>query len=139
MTLGHSVPTITCVTSSQTGISDSRSHSQLRCHVEACCLPWTQHIGANHGEQKEMNTGIYPYFIFNNRFISNHQLTQPVRYHLVINFTGFIPRIPERNCDKFKRRVESHGINRNQDTEDLLLICRNQDNKYLLFIPTGSA
>ena len=40
-------------------------HSQLRSHVEACCLPWTPHIGANRSEQKEMNTGIYPYFILN--------------------------------------------------------------------------
>ena len=56
--------------------------SQLRPHVEACCLPWTQHIGANCGEQKEMNTGRYPYFTL------SHRLSQPVRYHLVINFTG---------------------------------------------------
>ena len=38
-----------------------------------------------------MNTGRYWYFILNHRFIPNHRLTQPVGYHLVINFTGLSP------------------------------------------------
>ena len=33
------------------------------------------------------------------------------------------------------RRIKSCWIDRNQDTEDLLLICRNQDAEYLLFLP----
>ena len=108
--------------------------SQLQSHVEACCLPWTQHFGANRGEQKEMNTGTYPYFTL------NHRLSQPV-----IPFShqlyGVIPiTSPERNCDEFlKKKVKSRWVNHNQDTEDLLLICRNQDAEYLLFILTRSA
>ena len=67
---------------------------QLRSHVEACCLPWTHHFGANRSEhQKEMNTGTYPYFTL------VHQLSQPM-----IAFShqlyGVVPiTSPERNSD----------------------------------------
>ena len=79
-----------------------------------------------------MNTGGYPYSTLND------QLSQPV-----IPFShqlyGVIPIIPRGTVTIFLRRVESRWINRNQDTEDLLLICHNQDAEYLFFIPTGSA
>ena len=69
--------------------------SQLRSHVEACCLPWTQHFRANRGEQREMNMGTYPYFTL------NHRLSQ-----LVIPFSHQLYRVipvtsPDRNCDEF--------------------------------------
>ena len=78
--------------------------SQLRSHVEACCLPWTQHFGANRGEQKEMNTGTYPYFTL------NHWLSQPV-----IPFSHQLYRVipvtsPERNCDKFLKKKELNPV-----------------------------
>ena len=51
-----------------------------------------------------MNTGRYPYFTL------SHQLSQPVRYHLVINFTGLSPYSREGTVTKFKEELNPVGL-----------------------------